>query len=304
MKQNLLSFLVLFLVILAGCSSDEQAEETTDRPEMYPNAHLLVTADDLQEELTGDNPPLLIDARDEIQDSVIAGAVHFPAVSSLIDPDHPIEYYLTGPDRFGELMRGLGLDNDSRVVIYDSGNALSAARLFYALDYYGFSNASVLNGGIRAWQEQGYPLAEEPAEPGSGTFTVNLKEGLSCDFEYVVAASQADDKVIFDTRSEAEYTGEDERAEKSGHIPNAVHLEWSSVLEPDGIPYFRPASDIQEMYTTLGITPDKEVIPHCHTNVRGSHAYFTLRLMGYDSVRPYEGSWADYGNREEATVSR
>ncbi|MCA1801686.1 MAG: hypothetical protein LC662_04410 [Rhodothermaceae bacterium] len=76
------------------------------------------------------------------------------------------------------------------------------------------------------------------------------------------------------------------------------------VLEPEGIPYFLPASAIQHQYDALGITRDKEVIPHCHTNVRGSHAYFTLRLMGYDSVRAYEGSWSEYGNREDAVVTK
>lgn len=115
-------------------------------------------------------------------------------------------------------------------------------------------------------------------------------------------AAEDPNKVIFDARSAAEFSGDDERAARSGHIPNAVHLEWSEVLLEGDIPYFKPAADIQEMFTSKGITPDKEVIPHCHTNVRGSHAYFTLRLMGYDSVRPYEGSWAEYGNREDAII--
>jgi hypothetical protein len=56
-------------------------------------------------------------------------------------------------------------------------------------------------------------------------------------------------------------------------------------------------------YDALGITRNKEVIPHCHTNVLGSHAYFTLRLMGYDSVRAYEGSGSEYGKREDAVIT-
>ncbi|MGF1669455.1 MAG: sulfurtransferase, partial [Balneolaceae bacterium] len=91
-------------------------------------------------------------------------------------------------------------------------------------------------------------------------------------------------------------------AERSGHIPNAVNLEWNNVLQDGDIPYFKPAQEIQELFASRGITPDKEIIPHCQTNVRGSHAYFTLRLMGYDSVRPYEGSWAEYGNREDTII--
>ncbi len=302
MKRLFLSLLVTSLFFASGCSSGDQAESTA--PEGYPNAQLLTSASELSELIASDSDFLLVDARADTVDSVITGAVRFPAVSSLIDEDHPIDSYLVGPDRFQELMRGIGLNEGRSVVIYDGGNALAAARLFYALDYYGFSGASILNGGIQAWNEMNGELSATPATPEEGSFEVAVQESLMCDFEYITAASQADDKVIFDARSEEEYTGEVARAAQGGHIPNAVHLEWNNVLESEGIPYFLPADSIQAKYTELGITPDKEVIPHCQSNVRGSHAYFTLRLMGYDSVRPYEGSWADYGNREGATVSQ
>lgn len=303
MKHLNVLLLLSFTIFLAACSSAEQ-ETTTEQLDDYPNAELLVSASELSDMIASGEEVMIVDARNETEGELIPGAVHFPAVSSLIDEDHPIEFYMVGPDRFQELMRGIGLDIFDEVVIYDAGNALSAARLFYALDYYGFSNASILNGGIQAWKEQGGELVATAADPEEGTFEVAVQETLMCDFEYVAAAAESDDKVIFDARSLEEYTGDDERAAQSGHIPNAVHLVWNSVLESEGIPYFLPADEIQEKYTALGITPDKEVIPHCHTNVRGSHAYFTLRLMGYDSVRPYEGSWSDYGNREGASVSR
>lgn len=301
MKHFLLLFATTTFFLLIGCSSGEQSEEQS--LETYPNAHLLLSATDLSEILNEDEDILLVDARDETGGEVIPGAVHFPAVSSLVDDDHPVDFFLVGPERFGELMQGIGMNNDSRVVIYDDANALSSARLFYALDYYGFSNTSILNGGIQAWNDIGMETETDPATPAEGSFQAEVQEVLVCDFEYITAASQDENKVIFDARSEEEYTGADERAMQSGHVPNAVHLEWSNVLESEGIPYFLPAQEIQNKYNELGITPDKEVIPHCHTNVRGSHAYFTLRLMGYDSVRPYEGSWAEYGNREGAQVS-
>lgn len=295
-------FLIIFTTLIAlGCTAGEQSETAADSE--YPNAQLLISASELSDRLAdSDSELLLVDARSETEGGVIPGAVHFPAVSSLVDEDHPIDSYLVGADRFQELMRGIGLDQNDNVVIYDDGNALAAARLFYALDYYGFSNASILNGGIQAWNEMNGTLSDSASTPQEGTFEASAQETLMCDFDYVVEASQADNKVIFDVRSEEEYTGEVERAAKSGHIPNAAHMEWSNVLESEGVPYFLPADSIQVRFSSQGITPDKEIIPHCQSNVRGSHAYFTLRLMGYDSVRPYEGSWADYGNREGATV--
>ncbi|MGF1671591.1 MAG: sulfurtransferase [Balneolaceae bacterium] len=291
-------FILFFTLMLfqTGCSP-----EATDEPVGYPNSHLLLAADELSELMQTDDI-LLVDTREAITNEVIPGAVHFPSVRMLTDPDHPVSNFLVGPEKFVEMMRSLGLNNEDRIVIYDDGNALAAARLFYALDYYGFSNAFILNGGVKAWLAEGLPVSDSFAETEQGNFQFEIQENRFCDINYIMEAVNDPDKIIFDVRSEGEYTGEVKRAERSGHIPNAVNLEWNNVLQDGDIPYFKPAQEIQELFAFKGITPEKEIIPHCQTNVRGSHAYFTLRLMGYDSVRPYEGSWAEYGNREDTIV--
>lgn len=298
MTLRYLSILIITAFFSACSAENEQVETLTH----YPNSQLLVEATELNSLLDGEDI-FLIDTREEPGDSLIPGAVHFASIQNLTDQDHSIENYLIGPEEFERVMQEIGLNNEDRVVIYDEGNALAAARLFYALDYYGFSNASLLNGGIQGWANA-YPVVDYGSERAPGNFSVNVQESKFCDISYVMEASNDPNKIIFDVRSEEEYTGADERAEQSGHIPNAVHLEWSNVLEDEGVPFFKSAQEIQEIYDSLGITRDKEVIPHCHTNVRGSHAYFTLRLMGYDSVRAYEGSWSEYGNSPNAVVER
>jgi len=191
-RYTFFAFLALFIF---SCSSVTE-EPLTD----YPNSHLLVSAEQLAQIIESDDI-LLIDARAEVEDGFIPGAVHFPAISNLTDPDHPVQHFLVGPDRFQELMQETGLNNDSRVIIYDGGNSLASARLFYALDYYGFSNASILNGGIQAWTEQGYDLENESSEPVAGNFQFQIQEALACDFEYITAAAESDDKIVFDARS-------------------------------------------------------------------------------------------------------
>lgn len=305
MKNFKISFPVLgiiglvFASLFFGCSQDEQT-----LTQSYINPDLLVNVTDLEDLLMQENDLLLIDTRAEIPETVIPGAVHFPAISALTNPEHPIQGYLVGPELFQQKMRDLGLENNNRVVIYDGGNNLSSTRLFYALDYYGFNNAALLNGGLEAWTAAGNDVADSIETLPESNFVVDIQEALMCDFDYVTQASSSDDIVIFDVRSADEYSGEDVRAERGGHIPNAVNLEWNKMLETDGIPYFLPAEKISALLNEAGITPDKEIIPHCQSNVRGSHAYFTLRLMGYDSVRPYEGSWYEYGNRPDAEIVR
>ena len=300
-KPILLIYIVLSLSALTLASCNPPADQPlTD----YPNADLLISAAELNDRISENDNIFVIDTRSEEPDSLIPGAIHFAAVSELIDPDHPISSYLIGPETFQEKMRTLGLNNDDEVVLYDGGNALAAARLFYALDYYGFSNASVLNGGFQAWLDQNLPIESEERSADPGMFTVNVQEAVFCDLNYIVEASNDPDKIIFDVRSSGEYNGTVERAAKSGHIPNAINMEWSQVQEDEGIPYFLPAAEIQNRFNELGITRDKEIITHCQSNVRGAHTYFTLRLMGYDSVRAYEGSWSEYGNSEETVVQQ
>ncbi|PWN05919.1 sulfurtransferase [Rhodohalobacter mucosus] len=297
MKVKYIVTFLLPLLLITACSQQVD-QPLTD----YPNSELLISAAELNEQINGGDDPVVIDTRAEEPDSLIPGAVHFQAVSELIDPDHPVESYLIGPEAFEEKMRALGLDNEDRLVLYDGGNSLAAARLFYALDYYGFSNAAILNGGFEAWMEEALPFAKEPESPESGMFTVAVQEAKICDINYIVEASNDPDKIIFDVRSPEEYRGETDRAEKNGHIPNAINLEWNNLIESEGVPYFLSAAEIQDKLNAMGITWDKEIITHCQSNVRGSHAYFTLRLMGYDSVRAYEGSWSEYGNSSETVV--
>lgn len=298
MSANLISGFVLITLVLASCSP---------KPPTYPNAELLLTAEAFQKEAQLPNT-LVIDARSSIEawrSGHIPGSVFFHARRDLEDENHEVEHFLIGPEEFQAQMLALGLNHNTRVLIYDEGNALGAARLFYALEYFGFEgDISVLNGGFSAWNASGLPgssVAEGDSMSVVGTagnFTSRVQESRQCDLAYVRGVEPGSNRIIFDVRSTEEYEGTDVRAAKGGHIPGAVNLEWSHVLVEGDVPYFKSFEDIDSLYTSLGVTRDKEIIPHCHSNVRGSHAYFTLRLMGFDSVKPYEGSWSEFGNAE------
>lgn len=274
----------------------------------YPNGDLLVEIGDLSG-LMQDSDIVLIDMRDEaFMQGHIPGAVWFGGISALVDEDNEIESFLAGPAMFQNMMRMLGVNNDSRIIIYDAGNGLGASRLFYALSLYGHENAAVLNGGFAAWKAENMMTSTEAEIPGRGNFTVEYNESRACDISFITNRLDNENTVILDARAPDEYTGENLRAERGGHIPGAVNLEWRNFVQAngdleEGTPFFKPASELRDILAENGITRDKEVITHCQSNVRGSHAFFTLRLMGYDSVRAYEGSWYEWGNSTETPIS-
>ena len=104
------------------------------------------------------------------------------------------------------------------------------------------------------------------------------------------------DVVIFDVRSPAEYSGEDVRAARGGHIPGAVNMNWTDAIDQTRNMRFKPEAELRAMLDGLGITPGKEVIAHCQTHHRSAHTYMVLKSLGFEKIRGYDGSWSEWGN--------
>ena len=163
-------------------------------------------------------------------------------------------------DQVAEFMGKLGIGDDTLVVTYDGRNSVVAARFWWVLNYYGHTNVKVLNGGWRKWLAEGRPITDRASTAPRASFTPRVDELLIIRAEELKLAIGKEETVIWDVRSRGEYTGENTRGNKhGGHIPGAVHLEWSSVMDTEKLVTFKPASEIREMLAEIGVTPEKQV---------------------------------------------
>ena len=103
---------------------------------------------------------------------------------------------------------------------------------------------------------------------------------------------------MLDVRSQEEYDGTSVRAKRGGHVPGAVHVEWTDATAGENV--LRSAGELRAMYESRGVTPDKEIIAHCQLGIRAVHTWFVLKhVLGYPNVKNYDGSWQDWGNRDD-----
>jgi thiosulfate/3-mercaptopyruvate sulfurtransferase len=173
--------------------------------------------------------------------------------------------HIMPPNQFERVMSSHGIGNDTMVVAYDNMGGLYAARLWWALDYYGHTKCKVLNGGFRKWFEEGRSVSMDQPHVAKAPFKAGPgREDAICRLDDLKSAIGSDDTVVWDIRSREEHTGDDNRPNKRhGHIPGAVHLEWLDLTAPpvrSGL--LLPAEEIARKLNEAGITPEKTVLTH------------------------------------------
>lgn len=194
-----------------------------------------------------------------------------------------------------------GLRNDCHIVAYDRVGDGPASRLCYTLDAMGHHAFSVLDGGLGAWQQAGLPTESGTATVPSSNFRLDRDAETIADRDWITAHLDDPDAVLLDVRSPAEYTGEDVRSARGGHIPGAVNLDWRRLKNNEG--RLLDTASLRALLADHGVRPESDVTAYCQTHVRSSYAYLVLKALGYPHVRGYPGAWSDWGNQTDTPVA-
>ena len=283
-------------------------------PKGYANPRLLITPDELAAQLgvaagsaarrppaDSARVPVVLDLRPAAAFATghIPGAYHLDLFGiSLVDTDPaPLDAFLW---IISHLLASRGVEARRPVVVYDEQSGIRAARAFWFLEFFGHTNARLLDGGVGAWERDGYFTTTEPVPPQAVKWETGRDHTRLATWRDVEARLDQTDAAILDTRTDGEYCGTTVRARRGGAIPGAIHVEWTNNLDENGA--FKPAAELRAMYEAAGVTPDREVVTYCQGGYRAAHGYLALRLIGYPRVRNYLGSWKEWGDREHLPV--
>jgi len=231
----------------------------------------------------------------------LPGAAHLDYVQ-IVTARPPAAAMLPDEAHLSEVFSALGMTPDSHVVAYDDEGGGRAARLLWTLDVVGHAHFSLLNGGLHAWLNERRPVDTGVAKRTRSRYTVKFHDTAVADKNYILGHLQDPGTVLVDTRTPAEYRGETRRATRTGHIPGAINFDWVNAMDQTRSLRLKPAEELKQMLSGLGITPDKEVIAYCQTHHRSAHTYIVLKSLGYPRVRGYPGSWSEWGNSPETPI--
>jgi thiosulfate/3-mercaptopyruvate sulfurtransferase len=210
------------------------------------------------------------------------------------------------PEQYAVLMERLDITPDTTVVWYGDRHSSYAIRGFWMMDFYAHpAPVHVLERGRERWAAGGHSMTAEAPRPAHAHYPVptTARPENRATIDDVRAAIGAPGKIVLDVRARDEYEGTNVRAARGGHIPGAVNIEWTDATAGDNV--LRPEAELREMYESTGVTPDREIIAHCQLGIRAVHTWFVLKhVLGYPRVRDYDGSWQEWGNRDDTPIEQ
>jgi thiosulfate/3-mercaptopyruvate sulfurtransferase len=293
---------VAAFAVQAGCSDPPKSENTAVSP---PEIDTLVSAQWLKEHL-GDPDLVVLDATVVVESDAAGNfqsvngranyeAGHIPMagfadlLGELSNDESPFQFGMPSPEEFAAAMGALGVGDDSRVVLYDDMGSSWAARVWWMLRWIGFDRAALLDGGLNAWTAAGGELSTEPVLRTARTLTVNLRPELIADQEEVRASIDNDAVNLVDALPEIHYRGEWTMYDQPGHIPDAVNVPVTSLVDETG--HFRTDEELSGLFTG-----DREgrTITYCGGGIAASADAFVLTRLGFTDVAIYAASLEEW----------
>lgn len=276
---------------------------------------LFVSADWLQEHYNDERlqvldarmlPPGMEAVRD-IQAEYLAG--HLPDapyfdIEALSDHTSPYPHMLPRAETFAVAMRELGVSSDKHLVVYDEGNFFSAPRAWWMLKTFGVAQVSILAGGLQGWKEAGFALSTGDVNLPEGEFEAHADESRVKRLTDVLLISHEGGAQIVDARAANRFNAEVDEPRPGlhrGHIPNSLNVPWNTLVEQGKL---KPEAELRRLFADAGVDITQPVIASCGSGVTAVVLILALTALGARDVTLYDGSWGEWGSRDDLPIAK
>ena len=249
-------------------------------------------------------PQLERDARAEFVDAHIPGAVFFD-IDAVADRSTSLPHMLATEREFGDAVGALGIGNGDRLVIYDVRGVISAARVWWTFRAFGHEAVAVLDGGFRKWRAEGRPVESGTPAPPRRQLAAKLRPDLVRGLADMRANLSSRREQVVDARSHGRFVGtepEPRAGLRGGHIPGSLNLPYEQLYRPDAT--LLPPEELKRAFEAAGVDLRKPLVTTCGSGVTASVLALGLHLLGRPDVAVYDGSWSEWGGRDDTPVER
>lgn len=231
----------------------------------------------------------------EIESSQIPNTQFFDIKHVFSDTSATFPNTVPSEEQFTKEAQKLGVNSDSKIVVYDDKGIYSSARVWYLFKAFGFDNIAVLDGGLPEWKAQGFEveLKKNNTKP-KGSFIAQYNPKAFKFFKDIQESSKNKNYLIIDARSESRFKGivpEPREGLRSGSIPNSVNIPFSKLLDGN---CFKSAEEIKKEFNAIN-AEEQHLVFSCGSGITACILALGAELIGKSNTSVYDGSWTEYG---------
>lgn len=278
---------------------------------MSDKSAFVISRDDLKARL-GEPGLAIVDAswylpaagrngRDEYDAAHIPGAVFFDQ-DVIADKDSGLPHTLPSPELFARHVGAMGITADETIVVYDGPGMFSAPRVWWMFRVMGVKNVLVLDGGFDGWKAANFPVTDEVTKIAATLFTPSFNAAKVVDFAEMSKIVDGRNSQIADARAAGRFTGRDAEPRegmRSGHMPGARNVPVGSLSENGQL---KSLDSLREIFASAGVDLNKPVVTSCGSGVTAAVITLALTSLGHEDNRLYDGSWSEWGSRQDTPV--
>nr|XP_020476901.1 3-mercaptopyruvate sulfurtransferase-like [Monopterus albus] len=218
-------------------------------------------------------------------------------IEECCDRSSQFDHMLPTSSHFSQYVGDLGIGNDTHVVVYDNSGfgSFSAPRVWWMFRLFGHSVVSVLDGGMRNWLADGYPVTSEYSRPERREFKATLNQSWVKSYEDVLENTRTKQAQVVDVRSAGRFRGtepEPRDDQLPGHFPGAVNIPFTSFLDASGKEL--GTEGLAKVFREAGVDLERPVWASCGSGITSCHVVLAAHLLGHPGVCVYDGSWCEW----------
>ena len=247
------------------------------------------------------------DARAEYRRAHLPGA-HFFDIDGIRDESSDLPHMLPPAEGFAANAGALGIGNDDHVVIYDAPGSAGAPRVWWTFRVFGHRRVSVLDGGLAKWQAEGRIVTDGPSPSKPAPYRVQgVNRALVRSCADLLTNVRTGREQVVDNRGAGRFRGaepEPRPARKAGHIPGSINMPFMDFFDAGRGGVWRSADEIAGLFARAGVDLGQPIVSTCGSGVTACTTALAAFLLGRDDVAIYDGSWAEWGNRDDTPIER